>query len=179
MELSGDLPSIQQRIYDARDGVGTESRIPDFTAFALRHNSLPHRRLICIIEIKPRKPIPRSELQGAAPQIITQAKFTFDTFPDLRHVMSILALGDTWCLFRFSRDDVTQMYLKNVGGWKDDDTFDPARTAARPRNIAINQFIIIPFSKVLKDDGLDYSSAFQRAIRLITSDLKAGADSFI
>ena len=51
MDLSGNPPSIQQRILEASTGVDTESRIPDFTAFSLRHHGLPHRLPICIIEI--------------------------------------------------------------------------------------------------------------------------------
>ena len=177
MDLSGNPPSIQQRILEARAGVDTESRIPDFTAFALRRHGLSHRRLVCIIEIKPQADMPRSHMATAAPQIITQAKFAFDAFPDLRHVLSIFALGDSWCLYRFPRDELTQLYAKHMEGWGDDDTFDPGR-ASRRRNPDISEFIIIPLSKVLDDNGSNYSAAFEEAIRLITAGLKATSDLF-
>ncbi|KAH0834632.1 hypothetical protein J3R83DRAFT_10136 [Lanmaoa asiatica] len=173
MDLSGDPPSIQQRIFEAHAGVHTESRIPDFTVFSLRHHGLPHRRLICIIEIKSQADIALALIASAAPQIITQAKFAFDTAPDLRHVFSIFALGDSWCLFQFPRDELTKLYLNSIEGWKDNDQFDPMRAPMRSRNININRFIVIPFSKVLDDNGLDYSTPFKDAIRLITANLKA------
>ena len=172
MDLSSNPPNIQQRIFEARAGVDTESRIPDFTAFALRHHGLPHRRLICIVEIKSQADIALTLIASAAPQIITQAKFAFDSFPDLRHVFSIFALGDSWCLLRFPRDELAQLYLDNIEGWRDDDPFDPTRASTRPKNIDINKFIVIPFSRVLNDNSSDYSADFKDAIRRITASLK-------
>ena len=172
MDLSGNPPSIQQRILEASTGVDTESRIPDFTAFSLRHHGLPHRLPICIIEIKSQADTARSKILTAGPQIITQAKLAFDCFPDLRNVLSIFALGDSWCLFRFPRDEVARLYLNNVEGWRDNDAFDPARASTRPRDFDISKFIVIPFSKVLDDNESDYSATFKDAIRRITAGLK-------
>ncbi|KAG6373039.1 hypothetical protein JVT61DRAFT_7096 [Boletus reticuloceps] len=176
MDLSGNPPSIQKRIREARAGVETQYRIPDFTAFALRRHGLPHRRLVCIIEIKPRADMFRSRVSRSAPQIVTQAKFAFDSFPDLRHVLAIIAFGDSWCMYRFPRDEVTRLYHEQVEGLGDKDAYDPERESTSPTDIDIDKFIVILASKVLKADGSNYHTAFEKALSLITTDLKASSD---
>ncbi|KAG6373050.1 hypothetical protein JVT61DRAFT_1804 [Boletus reticuloceps] len=178
MERVSDQPrGLQERIDEARAGVNTESRIPDFVAFALRRHGLPHRRLVCIIEIKPRADMFRSRVSRSAPQIVTQAKFAFDSFPDLRHVLAIIAFGDSWSMYRFPRDELARLYIKHVIGFKDNDTFDPEKAPKQPKTMDISKYVVIPFSKVLKANGSNYSNAFEKAIGLITADLKARSDS--
>ncbi|KAF8443896.1 hypothetical protein L210DRAFT_3643479 [Boletus edulis BED1] len=170
---SGSPPGIQERIDDAQAGIDTESRIPDFVAFALRRHGLPHRRLVCILEIKSYSDDPRPYFSTVAPQIITQAKFAFDSFPDLRHVLSIIAFGDSWSMYRFPRNELNQLYLEDIEGYGDNATFNLARASRRPRNVDISKYVVVPFSKVLKADGSNYTSAFERAIGLVTAGLKA------
>ncbi|KAF8132409.1 hypothetical protein EV363DRAFT_1328325 [Boletus edulis] len=170
---SGSPPGIQEKIDDAQAGIDTESRIPDFVAFALRRHGLPHRRLVCILEIKSYSDDPRPYFSTAAPQIITQAKFAFDSFPDLRHVLSIIAFGDSWSMYRFPRNELNQLYLEDIEGYGDNATFNLARASRRPRNVDISKYVVVPFSKVLKADVSNYTSAFERAIGLVTAGLKA------
>ena len=173
MKEASNKSDIRQRMNQARAAVSTEFRIPDFTVFALRRHGVPHRRLLCILEIKPQTDQPSAALPQYLPQIVTQAQFAFDAFPDLLRVFTIVAFGQSWIMYQFPRDELRKVYNEHLDGFKDKDTFNPARASKRPKTIDISQYRVIPFSRVLKADGSSYSSQFECAMHLITDALKA------
>ena len=44
------------------------------------------------------------------PQIIIEAKFTFDAFPRLPHVFTIIVFGDSWRMYWFPQNDLVMLY---------------------------------------------------------------------
>ncbi|KAF8443906.1 hypothetical protein L210DRAFT_3502613 [Boletus edulis BED1] len=159
MERVSDQPrGLQERIDEARAGVDTESRIPDFVA------------------------------DQATGRHVSLSRVTFGTsncytgqicFRLLRHVLAIIAFGDSWSMYRFPRDELARLYIKHVIGFKDNDTFDPEKAPKQPKTVDISKYVVIPFSKVLKANGSNYSNAFEKAIGLITADLKASMNPTI
>ena len=117
--------------------------------------------------------MPCTKVLFAVPQIITQAKFVFDSFPYLLHIPSIFALGDSWCMYWLSQEGITRMYCRNIEGFGEDDTFHPVRASKKPRTINLSSFIVIPFSNVLENDRSNYTANFKKAIGLIVADLEA------
>ncbi|KAF8132418.1 hypothetical protein EV363DRAFT_1431026 [Boletus edulis] len=133
MERVSDQPrGLQERIDEARAGVDTESRIPDFVA------------------------------DQATGRHVSLSRVTFGTSN------SIIAFGDSWSMYRFPRDELAH-----------NDTFDPEKAPKQPKTVDISKYVVIPFSKVLKANGSNYSNAFEKAIGLITADLKASMNPTI
>lgn len=153
--------------------VSRETRIPDFSVFALRRQGVSHRRLVCIVEIKAGQDDPRSLNPQVSVQIVTQARFAFDAFPELLRVFSMVAVGDWWKMYEFPRKDVSELYEEHVAGFKDEDTFKQTRASKQASTIDISQYLVKPFSKVLKEDRSNYSAEFESAIRLMMERLKA------
>ena len=94
---------------DAHAGVSTECCILDFAMFALCGHCLSHQHL-CILESKVQRDDPCSSFPIVLPQIIIEAKFTFDAFPRLPHVFTIIVFGDSWRMYWFPQNDLVMLY---------------------------------------------------------------------
>lgn len=135
-------------------------------SYMWRRNGSPVRDLICILEVKPKSGSrPKQIASLAEPQLITQAKFAFETLPAVKTVFSICAIGDQWCLYEFSWDKLETLPpypLREKG----------ARESFTPEVKGDRANMVITPRPILNGNKTDYDREFVRTFTRIVASLK-------